>query len=109
MPRTAQALREFSAFRGFPHLIEVCQAVGALLAEPQDTADLVRGIARDLAARNAGYAGAQAAPYPFPRRGMPPAVITGALDAGAEVHAVAEGASPAADARRRAVRDAERR
>jgi aminodeoxyfutalosine deaminase len=83
VPRTADGLREFYEFRDFPHFIEVYQAVSALLTEPEDIADLVRGVARDLAAQNVRYAELQAAPYPFLRRGMPPAVITEALDAGA--------------------------
>jgi aminodeoxyfutalosine deaminase len=83
VPRTADRLREFYAFRDFPHFIEVYQAVSGLLTEPEDIADLVRGVARDLAAQNVRYVELQAAPYPFRRRGMPPAVITEALDTGA--------------------------
>jgi aminodeoxyfutalosine deaminase len=83
VPRTAEELREFYAFRDFPHFIEVYQAVSALLTEPEDIADLVRGVARDLAAQNVRYVELQVAPYPFLRRGMPPAVITEALNAGA--------------------------
>jgi aminodeoxyfutalosine deaminase len=83
VPHTADELREFYQFRDFPHFIEVYQAVSALLTEPEDIADLVRGVARDLAAQNVRYVELQAAPYPFRRRGLPPAVITEALDAGA--------------------------
>jgi aminodeoxyfutalosine deaminase len=83
VPRTADGLREFYAFRDFPHFIEVYQAVSALLTEPEDIADLVRGVARDLAAQNVRYVELQAAPSPFRRGGMPPAVITEALDVGA--------------------------
>jgi aminodeoxyfutalosine deaminase len=83
VPRTEEGLREFYAFRDFPHFIKVYQAVSALLTEPEDIADLVRGVARDLAAQHVRYVELQAAPYPFLRRGMPPAVITEALDAGA--------------------------
>ncbi len=83
VPRTADGLREFYAFRDFPHFIEVYQAVSALLTEPEDIADLVRGVARDLAAQNVRYVELQATSRPFLRRGMPPAAITEALDIGA--------------------------
>ena len=83
VPRTIHGLREFYAFRDFPHFIDVYKAVSALLTEPEDIADLVRGIARDLAAQNVRYVELQVAPYPFRRAGLPPAAITQALDAGA--------------------------
>ncbi len=83
VPRTEEGLREFYAFRDFPHFIAVYKAVNALLTEPEDIADLVRGVARDLAAQHVRYVEMQVAPYPFRRAGMPPAVISEALDAGA--------------------------
>src|SRR5215469_18730354 len=83
VPQTAGELREFYEFRDFPHFIDVYKAVSALLTEPEDIADLVRGIARDLAAQNVRYVELQVAPYPFRRAGLPPAAITQALDAGA--------------------------
>ncbi len=83
LPRTEDELWEFYEFRDFAHFIEVYKAVSELLTEPEDIADLVRGVARDLAAQNVRYVELQAAPYPFRRAGMPPAVITEALDAGA--------------------------
>jgi aminodeoxyfutalosine deaminase len=85
VPRTEEGLREFYAFRDFPHFIDVYQAVSELVTEPEDIADLVRGIARDLAAQHVRYVEMQVAPYPFRRGGdgMPAAAITEALDAGA--------------------------
>ena len=83
VPRTAGELREFYEFRDFPHFIDVYKAVSALVTEPEDIADLVRGVARDLAAQNVRYVELQVAPYPFRQHGMPAAVITEALDAGA--------------------------
>jgi aminodeoxyfutalosine deaminase len=83
VPRTEEGLREFYAFRDFPHFIDVYEAVSKLLREPADIADLVRGIARELAAQHVRYVELQVAPYPFRRAGMPPAVITEALDFGA--------------------------
>jgi aminodeoxyfutalosine deaminase len=83
VPATADGLREFYRFSDFPHFIDVYQAVSGLVSEPEDIADLVRGIARDLAAQNVRYVELQAAPYPFQGRGMPDAVISEALSAGA--------------------------
>ncbi|MBV9858326.1 MAG: adenosine deaminase [Streptosporangiaceae bacterium] len=84
VPRTEEALREFYTFRDFPHFIDVYTMVSLLVTEPEDVADLVRGIGRDLAAQNVRYAEVQVSPYPFRRNGMPPAVITEALDIGAQ-------------------------
>lgn len=43
VPRTEEGLRASYAFRDFPHFIDVYAAVSALLTEPEDIADLVRG------------------------------------------------------------------
>jgi aminodeoxyfutalosine deaminase len=83
VPRTAEELRRFYEFRDFPHFITVYRAVNELLTEPEDIADLVRGVARDLGEQNVGYVEQQFSPYVFRRNGMPDAVITEALDVGA--------------------------
>jgi aminodeoxyfutalosine deaminase len=83
VPSSADALREFYAFRDFPHFIDVYAAVSRLLTEPEDIADLVRGVARNLAAQRVRYAEFQFGPYAFQRIGMPDAAITEALDIGA--------------------------
>jgi aminodeoxyfutalosine deaminase len=83
VPVSADGLREFYAFRDFPHFIDVYGAVSRLVSEPEDIADLVRGIGRDLAGQNVRYVELQSAVYPFQRAGMPDAVIREALDAGA--------------------------
>jgi aminodeoxyfutalosine deaminase len=83
VPASAAGLAEFYSFRDFPHFIDVYQAVSRLLSEPEDIADLVRGIGRDLAGQNVRYVELQAAVYPFQRLGMPDPVIAAALDAGA--------------------------
>jgi aminodeoxyfutalosine deaminase len=83
VPRTEEGLREFYAFRDFPHFMDVYRDVLLLITEQEDIADLVRGVARDLAAQNVRYAELQVAPYSWQRRGMPDAVITEALDVGA--------------------------
>ena len=63
MPTTEEGLREFYVFRDFPHFIDVYRVVSGLLSEPEDIADLVRGIGRDLAAQNVRYVELQVAPY----------------------------------------------
>src|SRR5215469_10119045 len=83
VPRTEAGLREFYTFRDFPHFIDVYQAVSELITEPEDIADLVRGVARELAAQNVRYVELQVALYPFWRAGFSAAAITEALDAGA--------------------------
>ena len=89
VPASADGLREFYAFRDFPHFIDVYQAVGRLISEPEDLTDLVRGVAANLAAQNVRYAEFQFGPYAFQRIGMPDAVITEALDIGTR-YALAE-------------------
>ncbi len=89
VPVSAEALREFYRFRDFPHFIDVYQAVSRLISEPDDIADLVRGVARDLATQNVRYAEFQFGPYAFQRIGMPDAVITEALNVGTR-YALAE-------------------
>ncbi len=83
VPASMDGLREFYSFRDFPHFIDVYTAVTGLLTEPDDIADLVRGVARNLAAQRVRYAEVQFGPYAFQRAGMPDAAITEALDAGA--------------------------
>lgn len=83
VPRTAEELRRFYEFRDFPHFIDVYRAVNGLLTEPEDIADLVRGVARDLGAQNVRYVEQQFSPYAFRRSGMPAAAVTEALDVGA--------------------------
>ena len=89
VPTSEEGLREFYAFRDFPHFIDVYTAVSRLISEPEDIADLIRGVAANLAAQNVRYAEFQFGPYAFQRIGMPDAVITEALDIGAR-YALAE-------------------
>ena len=89
VPASADGLREFYTFRNFPHFIDVYTAVSRLLTEPEDIADLVRGVARNLAAQRVRYAEFQFGPYAFQRIGLPDATITEALDIGAR-YALAE-------------------
>ena len=83
VPTTAEELRAFYAFDDFPHFIDVYTAVSKLISEPEDIAELVRGVGRDLAAQGVRYVELQVAPYPWQRIGLPDAVVTEALNAGA--------------------------
>lgn len=83
VPRTEKELREFYTFRDFPHFSTVYGAVSSLVTEAEDVADLVRGIARDLATENVRYIELTVSPYTLVRNGLTPAAITQALDAGA--------------------------
>lgn len=83
VPTTEEGLRAFYAFSGFPHFLDVYRLVSGLVRTPEDIAELVRGIGRDLAAQNVRYVELQVSPYPFQDGGMPDAVISEALSAGA--------------------------
>src|SRR6185437_10076498 len=83
VPATAEGLREFYAFRDFPHFLDVYGAVSELVRTPEDIAELVRGIGRDLAAQQVRYVELQVAPFPFQGLGIPDAAISEALSIGA--------------------------
>ena len=83
VPTSAEGLREFYVFSDFPHFLDVYRLVSGLISEPEDIAELVRGIGRELAAQNVRYVELQVSPYPFQRLGMPDVVISEALSVGA--------------------------
>jgi aminodeoxyfutalosine deaminase len=83
VPTTEEGLREFYVFSDFPHFLDVYRVVSGLLRAPEDIAELVRGIGRDLAGQNVRYVELQVAPYPFQGLGMPDAAISEALSVGA--------------------------
>ena len=83
VPTTEEGLREFYVFSDFPHFLDVYRVVSALLRTPEDIAELVRGIGRDLAAQNVRYVELQVAPYPFQGLGISDAAISEALSIGA--------------------------
>jgi aminodeoxyfutalosine deaminase len=83
VPMNEEGLRDFYIFSDFPHFLDVYRVVSGLLREPEDIAELVRGIGRDLAAQNVRYTELQVAPYPFQGSGMPDAAISEALSVGA--------------------------
>jgi aminodeoxyfutalosine deaminase len=83
VPTTEAGLREFYVFSDFAHFLTVYRIVGRLLKTPEDLAELVRGVGRDLAAQNVRYVELQVSPYPYQGSGMPDAVISEALSIGA--------------------------
>jgi aminodeoxyfutalosine deaminase len=83
VPITEEGLRQFYVFSDFPHFLDVYRVVSRLLSEPEDIADLVRGIGRDLASQGVRYVELQVSPYPFQGLGMPDAVISEALSVAA--------------------------
>ena len=80
VPTTEDELRDFYAFRDFPHFAEVYEAVSSLVRTPDDVATLVLGTARDLAAQNVRYVELTVTPYTHQRAGMAMPAITEALD-----------------------------
>lgn len=80
VPVTEEELRDFYAFRDFPHFAEVYGAVNALVRTPEDVATLVLGLTRDLAAQNARYVELTVTPYAHHVVGMPMREVTEALD-----------------------------
>ena len=83
VPTTVEGLREFYVFSDFVHFLSVYKVVSALLRTPEDIAELVRGVGRNLAAQQVRYVELQVSPYPFQGSGMSDAVISEALSIGA--------------------------
>ena len=83
MPATEEGLREFYVFSDFAHFLDVYRVVSSLLRTPEDIAELVRGVGRNLAAQHVRYVELQVSPYPFQGSGMSDAAISEALSTGA--------------------------
>src|SRR6185437_734786 len=83
VPTTEEGLRDFYAFRDFPHFLNVYGAVSALVRTPEDIAELVRGIGRDLAAQRVRYVELMVQSSAFQGIGIPDAAISEALSIGA--------------------------
>jgi aminodeoxyfutalosine deaminase len=83
VPATVGGLREFYVFSDFAHFLNVYRVVSQLLRTPEDIAELVRGVGRNLAAQHVRYVELQVAPYPFQGSGMSDAAISEALSIGA--------------------------
>jgi len=62
VPTSPEGLRRFYVFTDFPHFLDVYRVVSQLVREPEDIAELVRGIARDLARQNVRYVELQVSP-----------------------------------------------
>jgi hypothetical protein len=69
--------------RGVPRIAEGLRRFYELLSKREDIADLVRGVARGLAAQRVRYVEMQFGPAAFRRIGMPDAAMTEAPDVGA--------------------------
>ena len=80
---TVKALQEFYVFSDFAHFLNVYAVVSKLLRTPEDIAELVRGVGRNLAAQQVRYVELQVSPYPFQGSGMSDAAISEALSIGA--------------------------
>ena len=84
VPTTEEGLREFYVFSDFPHFLDVYRVVSRLLSEPEDIADLVRGIgAEPGGAETCGTSSSSSRPIRSSGSGMPDAVISEALSVGA--------------------------
>lgn len=83
VPRTAEGLLEFYAFRDFPHFIDVYTAVRLLIREQEDLAALLHGVIANLAAQNVRYVEFQDWPHGLTANGIPRAAVTEVLDAAA--------------------------
>jgi aminodeoxyfutalosine deaminase len=83
VPTTEEGLRAFYEFRDFPHFLDVYRLVSGLMREPEDIAELIGGIARNLAAQHVRYVELQVSLYPFWAMGLPEGAVTEALDAAA--------------------------
>ncbi len=83
VPADVDELREFFAFRDFPHFLRVYSAVSDLVRTPGDVVALVLGLAADMRAQGTGYAEVTVTPVTHLRAGIPPGELAQALDAGA--------------------------
>src|ERR1700751_137221 len=63
VPVTEEGLRDFYVFSDFAHFLNVYRVVSGLLKTPEDIAELVRGVGRNLAAQNVRYVELQVSPY----------------------------------------------
>jgi aminodeoxyfutalosine deaminase len=83
VPADVDDLREFFAFRDFPHFLRVYTAVSALVRTPDDIVALVLGLAGDMRNQGTGYAEVTVTPVAHLRAGIPPDELAQALDTGA--------------------------
>jgi aminodeoxyfutalosine deaminase len=83
VPASIAELRDFYAFRDFPHFLDVYTAVSRLITAPEDLTLLVEGLAADMRAQGTVYAEVTVTPVAHIRAGIAPAAIAEALNTGA--------------------------
>jgi len=84
VPASVDGLKQFFAFRDFPHFLEVYRLVGRLVRSPEDVVALVRGLTDDMRDQGTAYAEVTVTPVAHLRAGILAADLARALDAGAE-------------------------
>lgn len=80
IPADLEAVRDWYAFRDFPHFIEVYLASVQVLREEADFALLTAEVARRLAAQNVRYAEVHVSLYGHLMRGVPAHVVFAGLE-----------------------------
>jgi len=83
VPADPAAIRDFYAFRDFPHFIEVYTAVSGLVRAAADIEALVVGLGSDLLAQGVPYAEVTVTPVTHLRAGIPADELARALESGA--------------------------
>jgi aminodeoxyfutalosine deaminase len=83
VPAGPDRLREFFAFRDFPHFIEVYTAVSLLVRTPDDIVTLVAGLAADMRAQGTAYAEVTVTPAAHMGARIGAGELAAALDTGA--------------------------
>ncbi|KHL11137.1 aminodeoxyfutalosine deaminase [Mumia flava] len=82
VPTDEAALRDFYEFRDFAHFIEVYIRTNQLVTTPDDVADLVAGVAEDMAAQTVRYAELTVTPDSQLLMGIAPEALAEALTEG---------------------------
>jgi aminodeoxyfutalosine deaminase len=83
VPASVAELRDFYAFRDFPHFLDVYTAVSRLITTPEDLTLLVEGLAAGMHDEGTIYAEVTVTPVAHLRAGIRPAELAQALDVGA--------------------------
>ena len=83
VPASVPELRDYYAFRDFPHFLEVYTAVSRLITDPEDLTLLVEGLAASMASEGTLYAEVTVTPVAHLQAGIRPAELAQALDVGA--------------------------
>jgi aminodeoxyfutalosine deaminase len=83
VPEDIDELREFYAFRDFPHFLDVYTAVSKLIRSPDDLVALAEGLAADMHGQGTVYAEVTVTPVSHIRAGISAGDLAAALDMGA--------------------------